>query len=192
MSVTIRDILASELCQALFEDYTVPGTSLKPWTKAFPPVEKYTSCPPTTLALDTMFHPLDDFDHMRLGWSCHPMNEIMEVHRSEGDTVASWHTQVALPVRLAFSQEPCLICRREPAPLNTTSASFSTSASSPTLNPVIIDFSFNLMHKGQEVAVLAGDLKRCGIINADKWRSADLGSRAIKLGRELRGYVERF
>jgi hypothetical protein len=175
MSATIEEILSQDLYGALFEPYGSASLSTKPWTSSFDPITAYRAYLPTKTNLNIMFHELETDDSVRLAKSCFYINDTMEVHRSEGDTVASWHMQVAHPVSLAFQEHPCLIRRLESSPPGSES------------DNVIVDFYLSLLYNKSEHCVISGELKRWGIIIPQQWRGGDQSSISKRLGKELRG-----
>jgi hypothetical protein len=92
--VTVQSILSRDLPQAVVHDYAGYRPTEKVWTREYPAISQYTIHPPTATGLDTMFHSLDVDDAVRRQSTCFDINDTIELHRSEGDAVASWRVQV--------------------------------------------------------------------------------------------------
>jgi hypothetical protein len=120
-----------------------------------------------------MFHPLDVDDALRRQSTCFDINDTTELHRSEGNTVASWRVQVTHPVSLAFQHYPLLLQKSE----------VGSSLNSTT----IVDYHLSILHNGSEQLVVLGELKRWGAIKPEQWQSQTQGTNARRLGKELRG-----
>jgi hypothetical protein len=175
MSFTVSNIISKHLYGAIPLNESGSSLSVKPWTDNYLSITTYLAYEPTKANLDVMFHELDVADTIRLAKPCHDINETLEVHHSEGDTVASWHVQVAHPVSLAFQENPCLIRRAEAAPPGSTSSN------------AIIDHYLSLTYKDKEYCIISGELKRWGVIDPEQWRGGPQGALTKRLGKELRG-----
>jgi hypothetical protein len=176
-TVTVGDILSKALPTAIFNEHDHATLSTKPWTNAFGTISHYTVYPATKNGLDTMFHPLDRDDSLRLNRQVHDMNDdIVESHVSEDDTVATWFTQVYIPVILAFQQYPHVFRRSGLGPPDGGEQN------------VIVDQFFARIYNDNVHCIVPGELKKCKTIISEEWCGlAEQGSVSRRLGRELRG-----
>jgi hypothetical protein len=155
--VTVESILSRDLPQAVLNDYGGYRPTEKVWTREYPATSQYTIHPPTATGLDTMFHPLDVDDALRRESTCFDINDTIELHRSEGDTVASWRVQVTHPVSLAFQHYPLLLQKSE-----------VESSPNSMAKDKIVDYHLSILHNDSEQLVVLGELKRWGAIEPEQ------------------------
>ncbi|KAI0388294.1 hypothetical protein F5Y17DRAFT_470514 [Xylariaceae sp. FL0594] len=145
-----------------------PSLSHKTWVSGYAEVTQarlIMSNSPDWEELRQLFGDEDDLDRLLLSTPVHPLNDLQENLQSEGDSARTFYTHQIITQR------------SEAGPLGSTNVSQT------------VDCTWS--HKTH--CVLAGELKRHGIINPQMWTGEEAANaNRIWLGKELRGYCHKY